>query len=265
MSRLSADGLLLITAFLWGVTFVAQKYADGDHAGARLRRRAFCCFGRGACAVRALGISSQAACPEPRRMAARARDRPHALLRHDPAAGGDRDDQRHQRRLPNRLLCRADPFRRLGADRSASARDHRRRGLRIARRRLAARLGRGARSSEYRRRARAPRRFRLGDGHRADADLPCPLRPAAAACLRAICGLRRPGRAVFRPVRIDPAWSARRDRCRRSCSPALSRARSPIRSRSSPRRIRRPPRRRSFSPSRACSLRSRAPSCSASV
>src|SRR6202044_718548 len=27
MSRLSADGLLLITAFLWGVTFVAQKYA----------------------------------------------------------------------------------------------------------------------------------------------------------------------------------------------------------------------------------------------
>jgi drug/metabolite transporter (DMT)-like permease len=27
MSRLSADGLLLFTAFLWGVTFVAQKYA----------------------------------------------------------------------------------------------------------------------------------------------------------------------------------------------------------------------------------------------
>src|ERR1700675_4759869 len=27
MSRLSADGLLLITAVLWGVTFVAQKYA----------------------------------------------------------------------------------------------------------------------------------------------------------------------------------------------------------------------------------------------
>src|SRR3984957_16680788 len=27
MSRLSADGLLLVTAFLWGVTFVAQKYA----------------------------------------------------------------------------------------------------------------------------------------------------------------------------------------------------------------------------------------------
>jgi drug/metabolite transporter (DMT)-like permease len=27
MSRLGADGLLLITAFLWGVTFVAQKYA----------------------------------------------------------------------------------------------------------------------------------------------------------------------------------------------------------------------------------------------
>jgi drug/metabolite transporter (DMT)-like permease len=27
MSRLSADGLLLSTAFLWGVTFVAQKYA----------------------------------------------------------------------------------------------------------------------------------------------------------------------------------------------------------------------------------------------
>ena len=42
---------------------------------------------------------------------------------------------------------------------------------------------------------------------------------------------------------------------RRSCSPAWSRARSPIRSRSSPRRIRLPPRRRSFSPSRVCSLR----------
>ncbi len=27
MSRVSADGLLLFTAFLWGVTFVAQKYA----------------------------------------------------------------------------------------------------------------------------------------------------------------------------------------------------------------------------------------------
>src|SRR6516165_12584381 len=27
MSRLGADGLLLATAFLWGVTFVAQKYA----------------------------------------------------------------------------------------------------------------------------------------------------------------------------------------------------------------------------------------------
>ncbi|HEY5204776.1 MAG TPA: DMT family transporter, partial [Roseiarcus sp.] len=27
MSRLGADGLLLVTAFLWGVTFVAQKYA----------------------------------------------------------------------------------------------------------------------------------------------------------------------------------------------------------------------------------------------
>src|SRR5260370_35104113 len=27
MSRLSADGLLLFTAFLWGETFVAQKYA----------------------------------------------------------------------------------------------------------------------------------------------------------------------------------------------------------------------------------------------
>lgn len=27
MSRLAADGLLLITAFLWAVTFVAQKYA----------------------------------------------------------------------------------------------------------------------------------------------------------------------------------------------------------------------------------------------
>ena len=27
MSRLGADGLLLTTAFLWGVTFVAQKYA----------------------------------------------------------------------------------------------------------------------------------------------------------------------------------------------------------------------------------------------
>ena len=27
MSRLSADGLLLVTAFLWGVTFVAQKSA----------------------------------------------------------------------------------------------------------------------------------------------------------------------------------------------------------------------------------------------
>ena len=27
MSRLGADGLLLVTAVLWGVTFVAQKYA----------------------------------------------------------------------------------------------------------------------------------------------------------------------------------------------------------------------------------------------
>src|SRR5664279_4392670 len=27
MGRVGADGLLLVTAFLWGVTFVAQKYA----------------------------------------------------------------------------------------------------------------------------------------------------------------------------------------------------------------------------------------------
>ena len=146
-----------------GRDFRRAEIRHGDHAGARLCRRALCCVGRGAGAVRAVGVPPEATCAEPRRMAPRARDRPHALLRHRPAAGRDRDDDRHQRRLPHRLLCGADPLRRLGAHRRASARDRRRSGLRIAHRRLAARRWRGVRPSERWRCARASRRFRLGD------------------------------------------------------------------------------------------------------
>ena len=66
MSRLGADGLLLFTAFLWGVTFVAQKYATATmpalaFVAARFRR-----VGSSACAVCALGVSPKAARAEPR-------------------------------------------------------------------------------------------------------------------------------------------------------------------------------------------------------
>ena len=64
-SRLGADGMLLTTAFLWGVTFVAQKYAAATLPALAFRRRAFCCFSRGACAVCALGIPPEAACAGP--------------------------------------------------------------------------------------------------------------------------------------------------------------------------------------------------------
>ena len=47
--------------------------------------------------------------------------RGHAVSRREPATGGARDHQRHQWRLPHRLLCRADAFRRLGAVAHAAA------------------------------------------------------------------------------------------------------------------------------------------------
>ncbi len=70
MSRLSADGLLFFTAFLWGVTFVAQKYATATMPALAFVAARFAVSAAGACSVRALGVSPQAACPEPRRMAA---------------------------------------------------------------------------------------------------------------------------------------------------------------------------------------------------
>ena len=103
-------GLLLATAFLWGVTFVAGRNTPRRPCRARLRRRALCCVRRGARAVRAVGIPPEAACAQPRRMAPRARDRPHALLRHEPAAGRDRDDDRHQRRLLTACYVVLTPF-----------------------------------------------------------------------------------------------------------------------------------------------------------
>ena len=122
MSRLGADGLLLTTAFLWGVTFVAQKYATATMPALAFVAARFAVSAAALAPFALWEFRRKPHAPEPRRMASRARDRPDALLWHDPAAGGDRDDQRHQRRFPDRLLCRADTFRRLGADRCASAR-----------------------------------------------------------------------------------------------------------------------------------------------
>ena len=98
-------------------------------------------------------------------MAARVGDRFSTLLRYDVAAGGDRDHERHQRRLPDRLLCRTTPFV-VWALTGARPRAI------IVGAGFVSLVGAwllasgGARSSERRRRARAPRRFRLGDGHR---------------------------------------------------------------------------------------------------
>ena len=128
MSRLGADGLLLITAFLWGVTFVAQKYATATMPALAFVAARF--------AVSAAALAPFALWEFRRKPHAPGRDEWRLALvigltlffGTTPAAGGDRDDQRHQRRLPHRLLCRADAFRRLGADsarvraRSSSAR-----------------------------------------------------------------------------------------------------------------------------------------------
>ena len=265
MSRLGADGLLLITAFLWGVTFVAQKYATATMPALAFVAARF--------AVSAAALAPFALWEFRRKPHAPSRDEWRLALVIGltlffgttlQQAGIETTSATNAGFLTACYVV-LTPFVVWALDRRASARDRRRRGLRLARRRLAARLGRRAWSPEPRRRARAPRRFRLGDGHRADADLPRPLRPAAAARLRAIYGLRRPRGAMLGPRSNRSRRARSSPPRRRSCSPASSRARSPIRSRSSPRRIRLPPRRRSFSPSRACSPRSRARSCSASV
>ena len=114
MSRLDADGLLLFTASLWGVTFVAQKYATATMPALAFVAARF--------AVSAAALAPFALWEFRRKPHAPNRDEWRlalvigfsALLRHDPAAGGDRDHKRHQRRLPDRLLCRTDPFRRAG-------------------------------------------------------------------------------------------------------------------------------------------------------
>ena len=231
MSRLGAAGLLLITAFLWGVTFVAQ-IRHSDHAGARLRRRALCRAGGSSCAVGALKFCRKPHAPSPRRTAPCARDRPHAVPRRQLAAGGDRATSVTNAGFLTACYVVLTPFVvwALTRARSSSARAQ----YRPSAPGCSPRAGRSV--PEPRRRARAPRRFRLGDGDRADADLPRPLSPAAAARLCPISGLRPPHSAVLGPVRVD-----------------------------SPGRTRSPPRRRSFSPSRACSPRSQAGSCSMSV
>ena len=63
MSRLGADGLLLITAFLWGVTFVAQKEAAVLTSADGLRRGALHSLGGCAGALRDLGVPAVAGAP----------------------------------------------------------------------------------------------------------------------------------------------------------------------------------------------------------
>ena len=264
MSRLDADGLLLFTAFLWGVTFVAQKYATATMPALAFVAARF-------------AVSAAALAPfalwEFRR-------KPHAPNRYEwrlalviglglflgtslQQAGIETTSATNAGFLTACYVV-LTPFV-VWALTGVRPRVSRRRcGLRFAHRRLAACLRR-PRSSERRRRARAPRRFRLGDGHRPDADLPCPLGSAAAARLRTIYGLRWPRGAVLGAVRIDPAWSACRDpaddpvrwHCLRSArlyDPDLRPGAH------APRRGRADPRAR-----RACSRRSRARSCLASV
>ena len=224
MSRLGADGLLLTTAFLWGVTFVAQKTPSATMPPLAFVAARF--------AVSAVALAPFALwefrrkphAPGPRRMAARARHRPHALPRHEPAAGGDRDDERHQCRLPHRLLCRADALRRLGAVGA------RRRAplvvaasLRLAPRRLAARLRRRTGSPPT---ISATALVLLADFAWATGIALTPLflaalRPAAPARLRPICWsaprLAALSSAVFETVEPAPSRPPRR----RSCSPGI--------------------------------------------
>ena len=265
MSRLGADGLLLATAFLWGVTFVAQK-----NAAATMPALAFVAarFAVSAAVLAPLALWEFRRKPHrPSRDEWRlaSGDRPHALSRHDLAAGGDRDDKRHQRRLPHRLLRRADPLRRLGAHRRASTRNRGGRRTGVAHRRLAARVRGGLGPPNG-----GDALVLLADFAWATGIALTPIflarsgRPLLLAFVQyAVCaGLAALCSAVFES---DPVRGARRRPRRRSCSPAWCRARSPIRSRSSPRRIRRPPRRPSSWRWRASSPRSRARSCSASV
>ena len=207
MSRLDADGLLLFTAFLWGVTFVAQKYATATmpalafvaarfavsaaalapfalwefrrkpHAPNRYEWRLALVIGLGlffGTSLQQAGIETTSATNAGFLTACYVVLTPFVVW----ALTGVR---------PRAIIVGAGFVSLVGAWLLASGRP---------------------RSSERRRRARAPRRFRLGDGHRPDADLPCPLGSAAAARLRTIYGLRWPRGAVLGAVRIDPAWSA---------------------------------------------------------
>ena len=110
MSRLGADGLLLATAFLWGVTFVAEKYATATMPALAFVAARFAVSAAALAPFALWEFRRKPHAPSPRRMAPRARDRPHALLRHEPAAGRDRDDDRHQRRLLTACYVVLTPF-----------------------------------------------------------------------------------------------------------------------------------------------------------
>ena len=190
LSRLGADWLLLATSAIWGVTFVVQKDIGALPPLAFVAAR----FAVSALAVAPLALLERrgaGAAARAARLAPGARHRPHAVSRREPATGGPRDHQRHQWRLSHRLLCRLDAVRRVGAVAAASARDRACGRRRLAGRGLAARDWRRADpSADDRRRAGGARRSRLGDRHRAHADLSRQDRAAADACLFAICGLR---------------------------------------------------------------------------
>ena len=230
-SRLGADGLLLTTAFLWGVTFVAQKYAAATMPALAFVAARF--------AVSAVVLAPFALWefrrkphrPEPRRMALRPGIGLTLFFGTTLQQAGIETTSATNAGFLTACYV-VDPLCRLGAHRRASTRNRGGCGIGVAHWRLAARFRGRARPPEWQAMRSCFSLISPGRRHRADADLSCPLRPAVTARLCAICGLRRPCGAVLPFMfEIDPRQTRWSPPCRRFCSPASSRARSPTRSR----------------------------------
>ena len=197
MSRLASDALLLVTACLWGVTFVAQKDAVGIVPPLAFVAARF--------AVSALALAPLALLE--RRWSQRRAERGATLLALAIGLSLFLGTSLQQAGLETTSATNGGfltacyvvltPFVVWALQRRTPARARARREPRLASRRLAARRrGRAGFAPLDRRRARSPGRSRLGDGHRADPALPPPGGAAAHPRLRPICGLRR-ARGLF--------------------------------------------------------------------
>ena len=214
MSRLAADGLLLITACLWGVTFVAQKDAVGV-----LPPLAFVAarFGVSALVLAPLALLERRAVqrkasPGAMRLALAiglslflGTTLQQAGLETTSATNGGFLTACYVVLTPFVVWTLSGP----GPAPSCLPRAQSRYSARGFSPPAAGRLGRRRSAT-----GSCSRRRRLGDRHRADPAVPHPRGEAADACFHPICDLRRARWPDFRRVRVGRAACVRRRRAR---------------------------------------------------